>query len=247
MILQRSIPYDPLTPMPLPGISPLDKADWITVDDAYNGQMEERGRLIREARDAVIALEESARPAAEELLDEVIRAALEKPGFAYKNKVMMRPDGGAVKVDRADPLGTLGQLVQEDFCILEKQGDEHVLTGAVLCFPASWSLDEKFMKPLIGIHVPVASYDDNIARRVQRLFDGVRVERPMWRFNVLWYADATLHQPRREANRRAERGAHEAQFLRSEKQTIRRLPETEAVVFGIHTYVLREEDVAKRG
>ncbi|MGR3813194.1 MAG: heme-dependent oxidative N-demethylase family protein, partial [Cognatishimia activa] len=148
-----------------------------------------------------------------------------------------RPDGRAVALNYKDPLGTLAQLVQEDFCILQKQGNEHVLTGALLCFPASWTLAEKFMRPLVRIHKPVRSYDANIAKRVQRLFDGVRVGRPVWRFNALHYADAELFHPRTEDAPR-EDDHREQSFLRSERQVIMRLPETDAVVFAIHTYVV---------
>ena len=242
MILQKSLPYDPFAPRPLPGIAPLDPADWIRVDEAYGAQMAERERLIRERRDVVIALDDSARMAAEELLDNVIVAVLEKPGFSLEAGVVMRPDGGAVKIDRADPLATVGRIVQEDFCLLEKRGDEHVLVGGILCFPSSWMLEEKFLRPLVSIHIPVTPYDENIAKRVQRLFDGVQPGRPLWRFNALWYADAALHQPRRENERRPERGAQTAEFLRSEMQTVRRLPESGTVVFGIHTHVLARED-----
>ncbi|MDQ2089075.1 heme-dependent oxidative N-demethylase family protein [Marimonas arenosa] len=246
MILQDALPYDPFSPKPLPGIAPLDPADWIRVDEAYAAQMAERERLIGERRAAVIAMDESARAAAEELLDAVLAAVLETPGFAMERGVVKRPDGGAVTIDRGDPLGTVGRLVQEDFCLLDRRGDEHVLVGAVLCFPASWSLEEKFLRPLVGIHSPVASYDDNVARRVQRLFDGVQVGRPLWRFNALWYTDASLHQPRRENDRRRERDSKGDCFLRSELQTVLRLPVSRAVVFGIHTYVLRAEDLAGR-
>jgi len=99
-----------------------------------------------------------------------------------------RPDGARIPIDRADPLGTLGHLVQEDLCLMERRGAEHVLTGAVLCFPASWRLSEKVGRPMIGIHEPVREYDATLARRVQRLLDGVRTGRPLLRFNVLTYA-----------------------------------------------------------
>jgi hypothetical protein len=247
MMLQDRLPYDPLAPRPLPGIAPLDPEEWLRVDEAYAGQMAERERLIASHRAAVIALDDSAREMAEELLDEVVAAVLTKPGFARDGDVVTRPDGGRVTLCRDDPLATAGRLCQEDLCLLDKRGAEHVLVGACLCFPASWSLEEKFMRTLIGIHVPVAPYDADIARRVQRLCDGVQPGRPLWRFNALWYADASLHQPRREDGRRAERHAEEAAFLRSELQTLRRLPKTRAVVFGIHTYVLRKADVPGRG
>ncbi len=245
-ILQTCLPYDPFNPRPLPGIAPLDLGDWLRVDEAFGVQMARRAALIGEARDKVIALDAAASPAAQELLDLVVAAQLEKPGFSRESDdAIRRPDGELVVLDRDDPMGTVGRLAQEDFCLLEKRegGSEHVLTGAVLCFPASWSLEEKFMRGLIGVHAPVAEYDADIAKRVQRLFDGVQAGRGLWRFNALWYASPELHQPRRESDRRGERQSTQAKFLRSELQTLRRLPETDAVVFGIHTYVLAAKDV----
>ncbi len=132
--------------------------------------------------------------------------------------------------------------MQEDFCILQKQGGEHVLTGALLCFPASWTLSEKFMQPLTMIHVPVDSYDDGMAKRVQRMFDMVRPEQPLWRANALFYVDPALYQPRSIDDAR-ERGGQDAPYIRSERQTILRLANTDAIVFSIHTYQIRRESL----
>ena len=237
-ILQKSLPYDPLALRPLPGIQPFQLDDWLDVDEAFAGQMALRDQLLLEARDDVLAMDETARSAAQELLDMAL-------GLAYPGAggVVSRRDGAEVVIDRADPLGTLGRLVQEDLCILQKSGDEHVLTGAVLCFPASWTLAEKFMHPLIGIHQTVDDYDGGMAARVQRLFDGVQPGRPLWRFNALWYEDPGLHQPRSIHARRDHPKEDEGDFLRSERQCILRLPQTGAVVFSIHTYVVARADV----
>ncbi len=213
---------------------------WLDADEAQHGQLAYRDRLIAERRDAVLAMHEDATPAALELLDLVLAQAY--PGFAAADSVR-RQDGQVVAINRSDPMATLGRLIQEDLCILQKCGDEHVLTAVALCFPASWLLSEKFMRPLIGIHDPVDEYDDDLARRVQRLFDGVQPSRPLWRFNALWYADPDLHQPRSETARRPERAAKSADYLRSERQVILRLPQTDAVVFSIHTYVIAREMV----
>lgn len=242
-ILQTRLGYDPTHHKPLPGIAPMDPADWIIVDDAHAPQMAERARLLAERRDKVIAMDEGARPAASELLDTVLEVLAARADHAVGAGQVRRPDGVTVAIDRDDPMGTLGHLVQQDLCLMEKRGDEHVLTAAVLCFPASWTLEEKFLRPLIGIHLPVASYDATMARRVQRLFDGVQVGRPLWRFNALWYIDPALHQPRRENDRRPERGAQSADYLRTERQSLVRLPQSGAVVFGIHTSVLARDVV----
>lgn len=246
-VLQRSIPFDPLQERPLPGIAPLAIDDWLIVDDAYVGQMALREDLLTKQRDAVLRLTPSALPAAQELLEKALGVLLARPqrDFQTDGKTVTCPDERVVLLDYEDPLGTLGHLTQEDFCILQKMGDEHVLTGAVLCFPASWTLSEKFKRPLVGIHEPVDGYTDNIAKRVQRLFDGVRAERPMWRSNALWYADAMLHQPRSASQRRPFADPMTAPFFRSEKQSILLLPKSGAVIFSIHTFILARKDMQK--
>lgn len=239
-ILQTRIPYDVTARPRLPGIQPLALEDWLIRDESFAEQMAYRDRLLAARRDAVLAMDEGARGAAGELLDLVLGLAY--PGAGAQ---VTRPDGVAVRVDRDDPLGTLGRLVQEDLCILQKRGDEHVLTAAVLCFPASWTLSEKVMRPLTRIHLPVPDYDGNIAARVQRLFDGVQPGRPLWRFNALWYDDPELHQPRREADKRPHRRAAAVKYLRSERQAVLRLPESRAVVFSIHTFVMARADALR--
>ncbi len=240
-IFQNRIPFD-LSPRALPGVRPLGQDDWTLVDEAYADQIAYRSHLLDTKRDVVCALRGDAFPAASELLDHALDLFHRIPGhgFTIEGDWVRRPDGERIHLDRLDPLGTLGVLLQEDLCILEKQGDEHMLTGAVLCFPANWSLSEKFLRPLTRIHTPIPEYDAQIAKRVQRLFDGVQTGRPLWRFNCLWYADPELHQPQREQDpERPMPSEHGPRFCRSEKQAIFRLPKTNAVVFSIHTFVLQ--------
>ena len=145
-----------------------------------------------------------------------------------------RPDGVTIDISMPD-LTTAARLVQDDLIILQEVDGEYILTAGVLCFPASWSLRQKFLKSLDIIHHPVTSYDANIAKRVNRMFTAMRPEQPLWRANFLLYQDADLHQPRHEGEARPK---GKPRFVRVERQTLRKLPETQAVVFGIHTYVV---------
>lgn len=238
IILQQALPHEMAGEPGLPGVAPCAAQDWLRVDDAYGAQMARRTALLAERRDEVLWLDPNAREAADELLAEVLKL-LPAMGFDVAQEEVICPDGRRADIAQNDPLGTLGHLVQEDLCILEKQEAEHVLTGAVLCFPASWRLAEKAGRSLVGIHVPVEEYEESLARRVQRLFDGVKAGRPLWRFNKLWYDDAELHQPRSaQGPRRIAPMQVAAPFIRSERQCILRLPKTDAVVFSIHTYVI---------
>jgi hypothetical protein len=235
-ILQEKTPYDVTALRPLPGIAPLDMAEWLLVDEAFAAQMAERARLLAERRADVLAVTEGTGPAVDELLQFVLDwLAQNGSGYEIFANEVRRPDGVTVPICRADPMLTLGHLVQEDLCIMEKRGEEHVLSAAVLCFPASWRLAEKIGRPLLAIHVPVPDYPQ-IAPRVQRLFDGVQPGRPLWRFNAHGYGDPALYHPMRENVDEADRAR--LPYMRSERQCVLRLPETRACVFSIHTYVM---------
>lgn len=244
MILQQSIPYDVLSPRPLPGILPLGDSPWFLVDDAYRAQMAHRCDLLSTRRGDVVAGQGADPVVVRAMMSEVLDHLPD--GFTRRDTEVLCPDGRSVVLDPDDPFGTLGRILQEDICLLEKRGAEHVLTGAVLCFPASWRLREKIGHPLTHIHIPVKSYSDDIARRVQRLFDGVRAGHPLWRFNALWYEDPELHQPRAESEPRPLTDPGQAPYLRSERQVIWRIPGTEAVLFTIHTFVLPRDLVGGR-
>lgn len=236
-ILQAELPDEQVTRAQarLPSVTPVQGA-WLYCDDAYGAQMAERRRLLAERPADVWAQLPEGLAAARACLDEVLAVLPE--GFVRRGDRVICPDSETVDIDRDAPLRCLGQMIQQDVCILEKQGAEHVLTGAVLCFPASWTLSQKIGRPLVAIHDPVAVYDAGIAARVQRLFNGVQPGRPLWRANLLRYDDPELYQPRPEGDPRPV-GQPDAPYLRSERQVILRLPVPDAVAFVIHTTVVK--------
>lgn len=122
------------------------------------------------------------------------------------------------------------------------EGDEHLLSGAALCFPAGWTLSEKFMRPMMRIHVPVVQYDEDVGKRVQRLLDGIQPGSPLWRANVHYYDDPALFAPQRENSPRTKREGR-GSYIRSERQCLLRLETTRAVVFSIHTFMVRTDSL----
>ncbi|WP_138469496.1 DUF3445 domain-containing protein [Poseidonocella sp. HB161398] len=227
----------------LPGISPLGAAPWLWVLENYAGQMAERERLIRETPELVIGMVPGAESAAQELLDTVLAALADHPGFRVGADEVACPDGRLVALDRAAPMATAGRLVQEDLCLMQKPegAEEHLLSAAALCFPANWTLAEKLGRPMLRIHKPVDVYDDGVARRVQRLLDGVQPGRAIWRANLHRAQDPALFQPQLEKNKWPRRTGGD--FVRSERQVLLRLPQSRGVVFSIHTLVLRLADM----
>ena len=226
---------------PLPGVQPCKSPDWLTINSDYAAQLAAKADLLKTCAGDVLAVTPEAAAACDELLRHVIALLEHRSGFELGEEHVTTPDGREVFLN-GPPLRTLGALLQEDLCILQPGPEGHRLTAALVCFPASWTLAEKIGKPLDAIHGPVASYDAGVQKRVQRLFDGVRPRRPLWRANLLRYEDPALFQPRKEADPRP-MDTGRAPYERSERQTIFRLPESGAVVFAIHTSV-REAPVA---
>ena len=245
-ILQSRLPFLPWTDprsRRLPGVMPVADDDWLRPDDAYAAQMALRDRLIAERQAAVHALLPGAAAAAAEVYDLVLARLAGVPGYRVGPVSVVRPDGVEVALDAGAPLVTLGRLVQEDLCLMQAEGAAYALTGAILCFPASWTLAQKIGRSLVRIHDGVAPYTDDIARRVQRMFEAIRPEQALWRMNYLTYDDFALHQPRLEGERRLPPQGHF--YVRCERQCFVRLPDSRAVVFSIHTYVVRAETLTE--
>lgn len=242
MILHDRLPFplpwtDPRTAR-LPGIQPMTDGCWLMQDEVFAAQMALRDRLIATQGGEVHAQLPQAQGAAEELLALLLEDLARTPGYTVTPADVTRPDGVTVPLGGA-PLLTAGRLVQEDLCLMQTEGDEAVLTGAILCFPSSWQLAEKIGRPMTRIHVPVAEYDADLARRVQRMFDAIRPGQVLWRANFNVYDSSELFHPRSESDPR--QPATLRRYLRSERQTLRRLPVSEAVVFAIHTFLLPME------
>ena len=210
-ILLDRLPVMPFVDTRLPGLAPLDDADWITDQPDGPAQLAYRAELIDTRRDEVIAMLPQARTACDELYRDVTG-----------------------KEAGEDPLGDLGRRVTEDFCILDREegAEEYRLVAAVLCFPSHWVLAEKMGQPLTEIHGPVPDYDGDLARRVNRVFEAIRPAPMLVRHNWMLHSSPELFAPLGQA------AAGGEVYLRSERQTFRRLKGTGAVVFGIRTSVM---------
>ncbi len=245
LICQKSLPISPwdneITSR-LPGIQPLKKDSLFLQDDAFCKQMEYRDILIRQNREKVFKLHTKSYAVAEELLNFVLDKVALNQDYSLSGRTVVRPDGKKVFLDQDNPLISAGRLVQEDLLIMEwdNETNEHVLRGGVLCFPALWTLEEKMNKPMSRIHRPVNHYTEKISKLVQRMFTNLKVETPLWRANWYLYDDPELFSPQKEEFSQTTRKAFfEGDFwVRVERQTLFRMPKTNAIIFGIHTYVV---------
>jgi hypothetical protein len=217
----------PAPPQRRMGTRALDLADWLVVDGLRPAELALRRRLLAERRDDVFAVLPSAEAAAEET------GALVRDWLADHGRLPT----GHHPAD-AHPLAAAGLLVQEDLCLMVARDGAWHLDGAILCFPSEWRLGDKLGRPMAAVHAPVTHYADELGDRVDRFFDRLTVDRPVWRRNLFVKATNALFLPVAVPGGPAAAVPGEdgsPYWLRSERQTLRRLPRSGAILFTIRT------------
>lgn len=232
------------------GLNKLEPGDWIDIDRHYAHELALKQDLLASRREDVLVQDAHAEAAARELLALLIDhlARFHRDRFeAVPQGVRVRSTGREVRRDAPEPLVEAGLLVQEDFVLLAKDASgSYVLEAAFLCFPMRWRLKDKFLQPMRAIHQPVPGYAAKLGNPVDRFFASVTPERPVWRANWSFTDDPTLFQPdtRQKPMALDARTLGASLHLRVEKQTLRRLPASQFVAFGVHSYVCSLDEIA---
>ena len=139
------------------------------------------------------------------------------------------------------PLVEAARHISDDLCLMEKHAGQWVLTAASLCAPSYFSAFEVVGKALSGLHAPVPGFNDNLHDRVARIFDHITADQVLERRNWTLLNSDALFTPDPAPIRAlipdiVPEGAADALFVRSERQTIRRLPRTGGVLFTIRIH-----------
>jgi len=229
------------------GLVALDLGLWIEPDEQFVLELREKDGLLVERHGEVVGCRQGSEAAQREVLDLLIAHMVRY----YPD--LLRDDGQSLTVPptgavyRRDDwhdaaIDLAGRLVQEDFCLMAPGEGGYTLEAASLCFPSRWRLAEKLGQPMSIIHDPVPGFGDKLARPVDRFFDHLGVDRPVWRVNWSLNDDPTLFQPVRRQDLDTDEAVTAANagdrlFIRCERQTLRRLPSTGWILFTIKTYV----------
>ncbi len=148
--------------------------------------------------------------------------------------------------DARHPLDTAGRLVQEDLVLLVERAEGLVVGGGSVCFPNRWDLGSKLGLRLVDVHAPVSRLNDQLGGSVETFFERLRPDRSFWRLGWSVLDTGELYQPTDGTAPPIEPlpdvdGAHawagERLFLRVERETFRRFPDTRCVLFTLRTYV----------
>ncbi len=210
------------------GLSALDPTRWIEPDAERDWYLNEKRALAAARLDEVFRATEDSLPAQEECL-----AALVAHLKAHHPQHMHAP---SLTDETLSPLLRAGMLVQDDLVIMMKRDAGWSIAAAHLSFPSSWSLAEKFDRPMEEVHEHVPGFQGGTrnAAMINRIFDNLAPGLPAERFNWSINWKEKLFHP--ETGRNDDAQPHEA-VVRVERQTLTKLPVTGAIVFTIRIYL----------
>ncbi|MEO0618452.1 MAG: DUF3445 domain-containing protein [Pseudomonadota bacterium] len=224
------------------GLKAIAPDAWIEIDDRYAGQLAEKARLLVEKGDAVFRAAPESVAAQSEALEMLCNHLVaDHPGRVMRNEAGVQCVSSGLCVSDHEqgepPLMTASRLVQDDLVIMQKSGGAHRLTAASLCFPSSWRLGEKFGNTMAHIHAPVPEFGPGTrtAAMIERIFDNLQDDLPARRYNWSLYSAPTLYHPVADHHLTpdAMHARSPAAWLRVERQTLRRLPRSGAILFTI--------------
>lgn len=223
------------------GIKPLDFSEWIDADERLGPYLDEKARLWTAHRNEVFAAEADTDAAQAEVLSLLADHLPGRfPQVYRRDSAAMNVAGHHVALDGSEPpLAIAASLVQEDLVLMRRGADHWRLSAASLCFPSAWRLADKFGRPMHEVHGPVPGFSEGTrnAQLIERMFDSLRPETGMIRWNWSLFGDGRLFHPASHAGGpRFGAGAQSAWF-RLERQTFRKLPVSGDVLFTIRIYL----------
>ncbi|CAH2351988.1 hypothetical protein CLIB1423_05S03004 [[Candida] railenensis] len=249
------------------GIRNMEWDSWFELDNEWEKfhihkleRVEERGtelyQTLPPARDAVY-----------ELLDEMWQYLPNRYPTLFKQKeygldnlvtgeVHVFKEGFRTE-KQEDPALTAAKMIQDDFAIMmeNEEGVYHLKAGAIL-LAGFWRLKDKLNMPLSMIHTSgdVPKYNEKLKSGMEKFFIRQPCDKPVVRNNYFIQTDDHLPWSTSIGSESeegigwytAEPATHAEQlYFRSERQSLRRLPKSGAIVFTVRTYFLPIAELAQ--
>ncbi|WP_237068296.1 heme-dependent oxidative N-demethylase family protein [Microbulbifer guangxiensis] len=215
------------------GLQRLDPACWIQPCQNLHHYHHNKLNARRALGERVFAALPRSQEAQEELRGLLLQHLCRDHAPQYRrsaNALQWRQGGAVLRWSMADaghPLWGASLWVADDLCLLQPGDSGYELTAASLAAPSYWRLEDKIGRPLDQIHKPVPGFANKLSAQVGRFFDHLLADYPVWRSNWSVVSSPELLQRGNVA------AADGPLYLRVERQSLRRLPQTGAVVFTI--------------
>jgi dimethylamine monooxygenase subunit A len=251
------------------GLLKIPEAEWFEVFDLQERalQMAEKRKLLANSQNEVFIADSSAMTASTEVLNLMLEHLPSIRPELYslrENTIKLEPHtmfGGDewstdLKTNKMHPLDLAARLVQEDLIIMLPPDNRKTqtskgwwLAAGSVAFPSRWSLKKKFRQTMDAIHAPVPFYKEQLQAPTNGFFDLMPVNEIFSRRNWSLHDNPSLRQDGAEKMSEGDRitsvNAGEHLWLRVERQTLRKLKKTGAILFTIRIHLRQLKHVVK--
>lgn len=230
------------------GLNQINVSDWIQYEDDFNERINEKHRLINNERARVLYSSDKSILAQQEFLNLLVE-------FLQKYKCNLFELNGSeifslkenkrydIEEYKNCPIELISYLAPDDFCLLEECEDDYKLMAATVCAPTWWDLSKKIGKPLTSIHSPIANLEEKIGRMIHHFLKNLTHEDLYQRSNWFLFGapDLCVFPDKFDMYKNlvniTSDNIEKNLYLRTERQTFRKLTKTGDIVFGIKVYV----------
>jgi hypothetical protein len=229
------------------GLKSVSLEDWIEIDEEFATYLTTKAELLQTYYSKVFDSLPSSAVAQREVLDLLLAHLLSyfpqyyhRQGDRIKNLITQQV--WHLSDFDANPLDLAGRLVQEDLCLLQSSPEGYTLTAGSVCLPFHWWFPDKLGKPIAQIHKPVPKYAEKLEHPINNFFDRLRLDRPGYRLNWALVNTPRLCLPLHDGPESLDDSMTvdnigQKLWIRVERQTLRRLGQSQNILFGIRTYL----------
>ena len=236
------------------GLQPITPESWLVIDENYTDLMPAKRSHLSLQTERYYKTLPSSLAAQRELRAQVVDHLVAEHADLFNasaGALTFKPDGRTWNFNDAsiEPLWQLSDFVQEDFMLLEDIDGRQTITAASNAYSSSGRLVAAVGRDIRWAHEPVPNLTKLHGSRIDRILSSVHEDTLCARYNwqltpvasVFYPPDphAANHAALESACTRLSEDPSLAPtllYMRVERQTLRRLPVTRAVAFGIHTY-----------
>ncbi|VBB82430.1 Conserved hypothetical protein [Yarrowia lipolytica] len=247
------------------GIRSMSWDDWIELDNEWPEFHARKMNRIQERADKLNHTEPCAVPAVEELVDELSRYLTCRYPSLFKFTspgIMSNLYTGEVfdlrsRPWKEDPMTMCGKWLQDDLAVMiEGEDGLYYLKAGSIMLSGFWRLTDKLNMSLAEIHTSgdVPHFNAKLKTGMERFFQKLGPERAVNRNNYFIQTDNDLAWSHAIGHEDSDTigwytaedavGVDQLKF-RSERQSLRRLPKTGAIIFTIRTYFLPITQIAQ--
>jgi hypothetical protein len=237
---------------------------FLDIDEHYLSEMSERNQVLTDMPFRCMVMDHMTLACCDLVARLMVSLAEDYPNYfslqkngdnwSWHNKLLNIKDdfifGDSASLP-LPPLEYIGRQVQGDFAILDQRQNDLFLDAGLITCPASWSLAFDAGMSFSQWHGPVPmAHDEGIFERALKYLIMIPVGSPVRRLNWTLTVNArmdtsseTYDEWGHERTSVTPENVGEKIHLRVEVQVLDRMPRSNALMFGIRTYLLSLEDL----